>query len=112
MHAVFLAKGGRDAVRPVVAVAKLLQIRHPETVVSLITHRDHKASSASSRRCIVRFCIYQLRRTSMTINVMIMMQMWVKEVLNESTIQTVWLQSSPTYNTTVMLSVAMTVKSV
>ncbi|DBB11042.1 hypothetical protein WJX82_002952 [Trebouxia sp. C0006] len=68
MQAVFLAKGGRDAVRPVVAVAKLLQIRHPETVVSLITHRDHK--------------------------------MWVKEVLNESTIQTVWLQSSPTYDTT------------
>ena len=48
----------------------------------------------------------------MITNVMIMTQMWVKEVLNESTIQTVWLQSSPTYDTTVMLSVARTVTSV
>jgi len=73
MQAVFLAKGGRDAVQPVVAVAKLLQIRHPETVVSLITHRDHKASSASSSRIAARFCTRQLRRTSAPTNTTIMM---------------------------------------
>ena len=66
MQAVFLTKGGRDAVQPVVAVAASLQTRHPETVVSLITPRDHKASSASSRRCTVRFCICQVRMSAPT----------------------------------------------
>ena len=47
-QALFVAKGDRDSVQPVVALARQHKLQHNGLNLTLVTHRDHKVGQAFS----------------------------------------------------------------
>ena len=100
MRALFLARGDRDSVGPIAAVARQFQRRHAG-LLYFITHRDHKVQAAGSAltkslQCMPRPRISQplIDYLSTVMDVHGQVQVWATALFEHSACKFSWLKST------------------